>query len=294
MTSLPSGQLDAFVAIARELRFSRAAETLHLSQPALSVRIRQLEELLAVRLFLRGQDGVTLTEAGARLLRYCVAKEALEAEAREALGAGTDGTLGGTVRIAGFSSVVRSVVVPAIGEILRENPRLHVDVRCREMAELGQLLERAGADFVLLDRPLERPGVEHVLLGHEEWVVIESERHPPPPGVYLDHDVDDTTTLSFLRANRRSTRNIERRFFDEIYCIFDGVAVGAGRAVVSRHLFDARSYPGVRVVPGFKSVEAPVYLCHYAQPSYAAAHRAIREALVRGAPGVLGGGRRRR
>ncbi|PTN47761.1 LysR family transcriptional regulator, partial [Achromobacter xylosoxidans] len=56
--------LQQFLVLAETLNFHRAAEKLHMSQPPLSVSIRKLEEMVGVPLFLRGRQGVKLTEAG--------------------------------------------------------------------------------------------------------------------------------------------------------------------------------------------------------------------------------------
>ncbi|MGH8403991.1 MAG: LysR family transcriptional regulator, partial [Pseudomonas sp.] len=61
-------QLKAFVVVAEELSFVRAATRLHVSQPALSQTIRQFEALLDVQLFQRNTRNVALTEAGLALL----------------------------------------------------------------------------------------------------------------------------------------------------------------------------------------------------------------------------------
>ncbi len=283
---LPSHQLDAFWAVAETQSFSRAAERLHVTQPALSQRIQHLEAELERKLFVRGPGGVKLTEAGARLLRYCQTQRALEAELVSDLAADAGPGLGGVVRIAGFSSVMRSCVVPALAETFRQNPRLSVELFVRELEEVHETFARGGADFALLDAPIERPDIEHEVVGHEELVMIESTKHRSRDDVFLDHDPRDTTTLTFLkRAGKKGPQHVERSFFDDIYGILDGVANGYGRAVVSRHLL--RDHDDLRIVQSFKPVRSPVVLSWFRQPAYTRAHETVRKALATGTARVL-------
>jgi DNA-binding transcriptional LysR family regulator len=62
--------LRYFVAVAEELHFTRAAQRLYLSQPALSKQVRMLEQQLGAELFERGRRGVALTPAGTALLPH--------------------------------------------------------------------------------------------------------------------------------------------------------------------------------------------------------------------------------
>src|SRR6185295_9151203 len=105
--TLAAHQLDAFLAVAETGGFSRAAKRLGVTQPALSQRIQQLETELKRRLFVRSPSGITMTEAGVRLLRYCEVKRALESEVLDDLaidpkGDGATTELSGIVRVAGF------------------------------------------------------------------------------------------------------------------------------------------------------------------------------------------------
>lgn len=61
--------LRSFIAVAQELHFSRAAEKLHIAQPALGQQVLQLEHILGVRLFERNHHAVQLTNAGQLFLK---------------------------------------------------------------------------------------------------------------------------------------------------------------------------------------------------------------------------------
>ncbi len=284
--ALASHQLEAFWAVAETKSFSRAAERLHVTQPALSQRIQGLEGDLERKLFVRGAGGVRLTEAGARLLRYCQTQRALEAEMLSDLAADEGEGLGGAMRIVGFSSVVRSCVVPALADVFRENARLSIELMVREMDEVADVFARGAAEMALIDRAIERPDVEHELVGHEELVLVESTQHRARDHVYLDHDPRDPTTLAFLRRGGKRATHVARSFFSDIYGILDGVAHGYGRAVVSRHLVAART--DVRIVRGHAPSRSAVYLCWFRQPSYTRAHDAVRTALAKGVSRALG------
>ena len=78
-------ELQVFLAVAAERSFSRAAERLHRTQPAVSQAIRRLEDELGERLFDRSSKGGRLTEAGELLLDYAQRVTALTAEAESAV-----------------------------------------------------------------------------------------------------------------------------------------------------------------------------------------------------------------
>lgn len=288
---LAAHQLDAFHAVAATGSFSRAAARLHVSQPALSQRIQQLETELKKRLFVRSPSGVTVTEAGSRLLRYCQVQRALEAELLDDLTidgrGGTEVELSGTLRIAAFSSVARSCVLPAVGPLFRANPRLAFDVSVREVQDITAMLAKGAVDFAFLDHAVERPDVEHIALGFEHYVLVESRDFRTRDDVYLDHDPEDRTTLRFLKRNAVKTRYVRRSFFDDIYGVLDAASFGFGRAVVPRHLLGGSAATSLHVVPDTKAMRAPVVLHHFRQPSYTRAHEAVRAALVAGVARAL-------
>lgn len=120
-------QMLYFLAVAEELHFSRAAQRLHISQPSLSARIRELEEELGGLLFFRDHHNVSLTEAG-KMFRKDVEHILLELDRSvknvRALLEGESGEI-----IIGYSeSLMNSGIV---GQIVREFQKLHPHVKIR-------------------------------------------------------------------------------------------------------------------------------------------------------------------
>ena len=119
--------LLAFVAVAKERSFTRAAAQLGVSQSALSHTIRGFEERLGLRLLTRTTRSVAPTEAGERLLRAAGPRlDEIEAELA-ALGELRDKP-SGTIRITAHDHAVRSVLWPALAELLPDHPDIKVEI----------------------------------------------------------------------------------------------------------------------------------------------------------------------
>ncbi len=130
--SLELRHLRAFVAVAEELHFSRAARKLHLAQQALSAQIRRLEQELEVQLFTRTTRRVELTQAGRTLLSHALpiltSVNAACEQTRRAY-AGEIGQLA--------IAYTTTVAIEALPELVRELHRRHPDVKLR-MCEMWQ------------------------------------------------------------------------------------------------------------------------------------------------------------
>ena len=257
MSLLASDRLEAFAAVAAEASFTRGGKRIGITQSAVSQRIAKLEEDLGTTLFIRARDSARLTAEGEALLRYTRAREGLEAEMLAGFAPNRGG--GGVLRIGGFSSVTRSVLMPALDGLVHDGGALVLHVFSRELRELPALLRSGEADLVVIDHELNEGGFESTPLGVERNVLIESAAHPIRDG-FLDHDPDDMTTERFFRLNERLHEFVgrPRSFLDDNYGILDGVARGWGRAVVSQQL--VANVPGVRRVEGYAPLVTPVVL----------------------------------
>ena len=121
------GDLIAFVAVARERSFTRAAAKLGVSQSALSHTIRGLETRLGVRLLMRTTRSVSATEAGERLLRTAGPRlDDIESELA-ALRELRDKPAG-TIRITATENATDSILLPKLAPLLRNYPDIKVEV----------------------------------------------------------------------------------------------------------------------------------------------------------------------
>lgn len=156
-------QLRAFVAVAEELNFTRAAERLHLGQQAVSKSVQQLERELEVALLERTTREVHLTPAGVALL--AAGRDALAAadaafERARAVGRG----LRGTVRV-GVSPAVGPVVREELIQVLREGAsELSVALHEIRPGEVPQLLRDRALDLVIARTTPAAPEVESASL----------------------------------------------------------------------------------------------------------------------------------
>jgi DNA-binding transcriptional LysR family regulator len=121
--------LIAFVAVARERSFTRAAAQLGISQPTLSQTIRELEERVGTRLLTRTTRSVSPTEAGERLLQT-VAPRFEEIQAELAALRDLREKPAGTIRITCTDYVANTIVLPKLAAAIPAYPDMHVEVVC--------------------------------------------------------------------------------------------------------------------------------------------------------------------
>jgi DNA-binding transcriptional LysR family regulator len=170
-------QLEAFEAVALHGSFTRAAEALHLTQPAVTRQIAALESELKTRLFDRLGRSVQRTAAGDALHTYA---EQIVRLAREARHAVTDVGAGGAGRLAvGASSTLATYVLPTLLRQFREtNPRVEISVHTGVSAQVLQMVIANEADLGLITGDAEDKVVATVELAEYDTCVVVPPLHP--------------------------------------------------------------------------------------------------------------------
>ena len=152
-------QLEYFAAVARHRHFTRAAEALYVTQPALSQQIRRLEAELGLALLRRTSRGVELTAAGADLLVHA---EAVLAEV--ARGAGGHGpphraSTRGVVRVAATAADAPRLP-EALADFHGDHPGIQIGLRQGSAAEVVALVQAGTVDVAVLALTEEPAGVD--------------------------------------------------------------------------------------------------------------------------------------
>lgn len=156
--------LEAFVWVAALGGFRRAAEKLHMTQPAISSRIAQLEAELGVRLFERDSRSVTITARGRQLLDYAERALRIRGDIRLALSDRSD--LQGLLRIGVAETIVNTWLPRLIERINVEHPRLAVEIDVDISPILRDRLIAKEIDLALLLGPIVEPTIRNRALCH--------------------------------------------------------------------------------------------------------------------------------
>jgi DNA-binding transcriptional LysR family regulator len=168
---LENFRLKVFRTVAEHLSFRKAAEHLFISQPAVTLQIKALEDDLGVRLFDRAANRVSLTTHGSLLLDYAKKIASLVFEAEQKLGA-QDGKLSGELAL-GVSTTIAQYVLPRLlGAFLNEHPRVQFSLQSGNTSEIVQLLLDNKLSIGLIEGPARARGIRTEPFMQDELVLI--------------------------------------------------------------------------------------------------------------------------
>lgn len=173
-------QIRCFLAVAQENSFSRAAQTLFVSQPAVSRQVTQLERELGVTLFERTSQGILLTEAGQAFADFFERSTQEFESLTERMRSNAD-AVRGTVNIGCTEGWDLSSFYPQLSAALGESyPDLHLELSGYNQDTILHALERGRADVVITSESLlqGRDRIAFQLLTHRRGMLLFSAQHP--------------------------------------------------------------------------------------------------------------------
>jgi len=242
--------IRAFIAVAQTGSFTRAATRLHLSQPALTVQIRRLEETVGVRLFDRNSRNVALTPTGSELLPLLQKSlhdmEHVLIDAR-ALGDGSSGT----VRIACLPTFAASVLPELVQEVRKVVPRAGFHVRDVVASMVNTLVRNEEVDIGLTGGELTDASFEVLHVGADRLVAV----FPNVPLVLTAQGTSVRAVVDSAFANAGCTPEItcEPTYMMTAIAM---VRAGLGVTILPASAREVRAEPELLVRP----VDDPVFL----------------------------------
>jgi DNA-binding transcriptional LysR family regulator len=162
-------RLQVFFTVARLLSFTKAAESLHMTQPAVTFQVRQLEEYFNTRLFDRTHNRISLTEAGHRVYGYADKIFLLYNEMENAVREMT-GEVSGSLTI-GASTTIAEYMLPALlGDFKKRYPDINIHLKVSNSEGIVSMVEDNTIDLGVVEAPvanknlvLERCRADHLV-----------------------------------------------------------------------------------------------------------------------------------
>ena len=171
-------QLAAFCAVVERKSFSQAADRLGVTQPAVSLQIRSLEERLGQRLFDRSGRRVEPTEAGLRLYRGAQRLLALEQQVLEDVAGDEDGELRGKLAIGAATGPGATVVPVLLCEFQRENPEVRVELTISDTQSVIEAVARRELELGVVGATPRHRSVAYEPFFKDEVVLVCPPKHP--------------------------------------------------------------------------------------------------------------------
>ncbi|WP_067672646.1 LysR family transcriptional regulator [Nocardia miyunensis] len=259
-----SRDLRYFVVAAKELHFTRAAESLFITQPALSKQIASLERELDARLFIRRRDGVALTPAGEALVEYARQIIDLDQEARHAVRRATSSDR--TVTLGFWLAPGQDMLGKIIESFSAGHPETTLELRRGDWSKIGAGVECGESDvgLIWLGPGKSLRGLKFHRLGTEPMVVAVASGHRLATcEVLYPQDLDDETMFmvpapsatfhAHGKYHPRGRARVVTTIDETLVAIASGLGICAFTASVARWY----THPGITLVPfeGFEPAE---------------------------------------
>ena len=146
-------RLQVFHTVARLLSFTKAAESLHMTQPAVTFQVRQLEEQFNTRLFDRTHNRISLTEAGQRVYEFADRIFELYAEMENAVRDMT-GEISGMLVIGASTTIAEYMLPSLLGDFKKQYPDINVHLKVSNSDGIVSMVENNDIDLGVVEAPV--------------------------------------------------------------------------------------------------------------------------------------------
>lgn len=206
-------RLKVFHTVARLLSFTKAAEALHMTQPAVTFQVRQLEEHFNTRLFDRTHNRITLTEVGEQVYDYADKIFDLYAQMDNVVREMT-GDVSGVLMI-GASTTIAEYMLPALlGDFKSKYPEVSIRLKVSNTDEIVSMVENNTIDLGVVEAPVGNKNLAVAPCHTDELVAIVPPQHPLSQKESVN--VKEISGHPFIsREEGSGTRNVVNNYFSE-------------------------------------------------------------------------------
>ena len=170
-------RLQVFHTVARLLSFTKAAETLHMTQPAVTFQVRQLEEHFNTRLFDRTHNRISLTEAGARAYEYADRIFELYNEMENSIREMT-GEIRGALTIGASTTIAEYMLPTLLGDFKAKYPDVEIHLKVSNTDGIVSMVENNAIDLGVVEAPVANKNLVVEVCRMDQLVAILPPNHP--------------------------------------------------------------------------------------------------------------------
>lgn len=170
-------RLQVFHTVARLLSFTKAAETLHMTQPAVTFQVRQLEEHFNTRLFDRTHNRISLTDAGRVVFESAERIFDLYAQMENAVREIT-GEISGALTIGASTTIAEYLLPPLLGDFKERYPDVNIHLKVSNSEGIVSLVENNIIDLGVVEAPVANKSLVVEVCKRDQLVAIVPPNHP--------------------------------------------------------------------------------------------------------------------
>ncbi|KGM45735.1 LysR family transcriptional regulator [Neobacillus niacini] len=238
-------QLEVFIKVVEKENFSKAAEELHMTQPAVSQYIRLLEQSIGTRLLERNNKYVRLNKAGEIVFHHAKEISALYTKMQTLVDDLTN-KAGGTIAI-GASYTFGEYILPHIIAKMKEQfPLIHPSIRIQNTKEIIDLVKKHQLDIGIIEGFYENAALHSKVVSKDKMVIVASPLHPLL-SVKREISISDLAEETWIlreegSGTREAAENLFRRYdftpknvmeFGSTQVIKESVEAGLGISLLS-------------------------------------------------------------
>jgi DNA-binding transcriptional LysR family regulator len=237
--------LEIFNTVAKYLSFKKASEMLHISQPALSIQIKKLENQTDLKLFYKIGNKIYLSESGLMLYEYSKKIFALVEEMENNISTQSD-FIGGTINLGGSNTPGTYILPTAIGEMKKRYPSVTVNLHIANTSEITALIENGTLEVAVNGGNINYNNLVYIeKLFDDKLVIIASPMNELCNKTSID--IVDLTEEAFIVHEKTSQLYTNYKMFIEEQQIPENISMFLGSIDAIKHAVSANL--GISIIP---------------------------------------------